>query len=34
MEEDLVELIKKIKRTNYVVGEEVGILSYNDTPLK
>ncbi|GAB2578679.1 GntR family transcriptional regulator [Spirosoma areae] len=34
MEEDLVELIKKIKATHYVVGQEVGILSYNDTPLK
>lgn len=34
MEEDLVELIKKIKMTPYVVGQEVGILSYNETPLK
>ena len=34
MEEDLVRLIKKIKATRYVVGQEVGILSYNDTPLK
>ncbi len=34
MEEDLVELIKKIKKTSYVLGREVGILSYNDTPLK
>ncbi|WP_338871471.1 GntR family transcriptional regulator [Spirosoma sp. SC4-14] len=34
MEEDLVELIKKIKETPYVLGQEVGILSYNDTPLK
>lgn len=34
MEEDLVELIKKIKKTPYVVGQEVGILSYNETPLK
>lgn len=34
MEEDLVELIKKIKKTDYIVGQEVGILSYNDTPLK
>ncbi|GAB3894437.1 GntR family transcriptional regulator [Spirosoma agri] len=34
MEDDLVELIKKIKMTPYVVGQEVGILSYNETPLK
>ena len=34
MEEDLVELIKKIKRTTYRVGQEVGVLSYNETPLK
>ncbi|GAB3984141.1 GntR family transcriptional regulator [Spirosoma terrae] len=34
MEEDLVELIKKIKMTPYIVGQEVGILSYNETPLK
>jgi len=34
MEEDLVELIKKIKKTPYILGQEVGILSYNDTPLK
>ena len=34
MEEDLVELIKKIKQTTYIVGQEVGILSYNDTPFK
>ena len=34
MEEDLVELIKKIKNTPYVVGQEVGVLSYNETPLK
>ena len=34
MEEDLVTLIKKIKETQYQVGREVGILSYNETPLK
>ncbi|MBD2699577.1 GntR family transcriptional regulator [Spirosoma sp. BT702] len=34
MEEDLVELIKKIKKTSYTVGKEVGILSYNDTAIK
>jgi DNA-binding transcriptional regulator YhcF (GntR family) len=34
MEEDLVELIKRIKLTPYVIGQEVGVLSYNETPLK
>lgn len=34
MEEDLVLLIKKLKTTSYIVGQEVGILSYNETPLK
>ena len=34
MENDLVILIKKIKETNFVLGKDVGIISYNDTPLK
>lgn len=34
MEDDLVTLIKKIKDTGYAVGQQVGILSYNETPLK
>jgi DNA-binding transcriptional regulator YhcF (GntR family) len=34
MESDLVILIKKIKETNIVLGKDVGIISYNDTPLK
>ncbi len=34
VEEDLVALIKRIKDTAYTIGEEVGILSYNETPLK
>lgn len=34
MEDDLVTLVKKIKDAAYVVGQEVGILSYNETPLK
>ncbi|KAB7727077.1 GntR family transcriptional regulator [Rudanella paleaurantiibacter] len=34
MEEDLVTLIKKTKDTAYQVGKEVGILSYNESPLK
>ncbi|RSK41897.1 GntR family transcriptional regulator [Mangrovimonas spongiae] len=31
---DLIFLIKKIKEQNYKVGEDVGIISYNDTLLK
>lgn len=34
VEEDLVTLIKRIKDTAWRIGEEVGILSYNETPLK
>jgi DNA-binding transcriptional regulator YhcF (GntR family) len=33
-DEDLVELIKKINENGLIVGKEIGILSYNDTPLK
>lgn len=33
-EDDLVTLIKKIKKTDYILGRDVGIISYNDTPLK
>ena len=33
-EDDLVSLIKKIKNTDFAVGQDVGIISYNDTPLK
>lgn len=34
MEEDLITLIKRIKDTRYEVGQQVGILSYNETPVK
>lgn len=34
MEEDLVKVVKKTKDTGYRVGKDVGILSYNETPLK
>ena len=34
MEDDLVTLIKRIKHLGMKVGEEVGIISYNETPLK
>ncbi len=33
-EKDLVTLIKKIKATDYRLGKDVGIISYNDTPIK
>jgi DNA-binding transcriptional regulator YhcF (GntR family) len=34
MEDDLVRLIEKILLTNLVVGKDVGVISYNETPLK
>lgn len=33
-ETDLVELIKKSRAQNLVLGKDIGIISYNDTPLK
>lgn len=33
-DEGLVSLIKQIKSNDFVIGEDVGIISYNDTPLK
>ncbi len=34
MEEDLVILIERIIAMKFVVGENVGVISYNETPLK
>lgn len=34
MEDDLVPLIERIIQMNLKVGEEVGIISYNETPIK
>ncbi|MEL7159596.1 MAG: substrate-binding domain-containing protein, partial [Bacteroidota bacterium] len=34
MEQDLVTLIKRVKGMELRVGEEIGILSYNESPLK
>ena len=34
MEDDLVRLIKKAKAQNFIVGSDIGIISYNETPLK
>lgn len=34
MEDDLVKLIEKINALELTVGEQVGVISYNETPLK
>ena len=34
MEDDLVTLLEKIKKTKLKVGKDVGIISYNETPWK
>jgi DNA-binding transcriptional regulator YhcF (GntR family) len=34
MEDDLVELIEKLINTNLTAGVDVGVISYNETPLK
>lgn len=34
MDNDLVELIEQILQTNFTVGRDVGVISYNETPLK
>jgi DNA-binding transcriptional regulator YhcF (GntR family) len=34
MENDLVLLLKKINQTGLKLGEDIGIISYNDTPVK
>ena len=33
-EEDLVNLVKQKREYEYILGEDIGIISYNDTPLK
>jgi len=33
-ESDLVNLVKRIREDEYVIGTDIGIISYNDTPLK
>jgi DNA-binding transcriptional regulator YhcF (GntR family) len=33
-EDDLVNLVKQIREDEYVIGKDIGIISYNDTPLK
>lgn len=31
---DIVELIKQVEKKNFTLGKDVGIISYNETPLK
>ena len=33
-EADLVNLVKQVREDEYVLGKDIGIISYNDTPLK
>ncbi|WP_422395434.1 GntR family transcriptional regulator [Robertkochia solimangrovi] len=33
-EMDLVNLVRQVRKKNLVLGQDVGIISYNDTPLK
>ncbi|MCD8739262.1 GntR family transcriptional regulator [Mucilaginibacter roseus] len=33
-EDDLIKLIRKIKHTPYVIGKDVGLISYNETDIK
>ncbi|WP_400077572.1 GntR family transcriptional regulator [Winogradskyella sp. R77965] len=33
-ESDLVNLVKQAKEDEFILGEDIGIISYNDTPLK
>ncbi|MFM8448972.1 MAG: GntR family transcriptional regulator [Haliscomenobacter sp.] len=34
LDHDLVTLVKKIKEQKYIPGKDIGILAYNDSPLK
>ncbi|MGB7394523.1 MAG: substrate-binding domain-containing protein, partial [Pricia sp.] len=31
---DLVNLVNQIRKDEYKIGEDVGVISYNETPLK
>lgn len=33
-ESDLVNLVNQIREDEFILGEEIGVISYNDTPLK
>ena len=34
VEDDLVSLINRIRENKFTIGKDIGVLSYNDTPLK
>jgi DNA-binding LacI/PurR family transcriptional regulator len=34
MENDLVLLLKKLNQTDFELGKDLGIISYNETPVK
>jgi DNA-binding LacI/PurR family transcriptional regulator len=34
LEDDLVILLDMLQQTNFKVGKDIGIISYNETPLK
>ena len=31
---DIVELIKQVEKKNFIIGKDIGIISYNETPVK
>lgn len=33
-EDDLISLLEQIKRKEFILGKDIGVISYNDTPLK
>ncbi len=33
-EEDLVHLVQQIREKNWIMGKDIGVISYNETPLK
>ncbi len=33
-DQDIVELVKQVEKKNWTLGKEIGIISYNETPLK
>jgi len=33
-ESDLVNLVKQIRDKKFILGQDIGVISYNDTPLK
>jgi len=33
-ESDLVNLVKQIRDDEFILGKDIGVISYNDTPLK